>query len=481
MTRPNILWICSDQQRFDTLGCSGNPWVRTPHLDQLAAGGTLLQNAFCQNPLCTPSRASFLTGRYPRITRARQNGQRISDHEILVTRLFRDAGYACGLSGKLHLSACDPTVTPLREKRIDDGYEEFHWSHHPDEDWPEADYNHWLRENGLEYGRQPFPGSAYVQTSMDAEHHQTTWCADWAIDFMERKAGSRTPWLFSVNMFDPHHPFDPPAAFLERYLERLEEIPLPNYVEGELDTKPVFQRIDHSGAYGGQTGLYPFDRMTATDHRLIKAAYWSMCDLIDVQVGRMLEALERTGQRENTLVVYMSDHGELLGDHGIYLKGPHFYEPAIRVPLILSWPEVIESQTSGSLIELVDLAPTLLTAAGLPVHPGMQGKSFWSTLTGGDVSARRHKTVYCEHYGTTQHTPESESAYATMLRTERYKLVVFHGHEEGELYDLEEDPSETRNLWAEMRVREVRCDLMQQLCDRMAWTVDPLPQRAGRY
>ena len=122
ISRPNILWICTDQQRWDTLGCYGNPYVHTPHIDRLASEGVLFERCFSQSPVCTPSRASFLTGRYPRTTRCRQNGQDISDDEVLVTRLLADAGYVCGLAGKLHLSACNPSVTPEMESRIDDGY-----------------------------------------------------------------------------------------------------------------------------------------------------------------------------------------------------------------------------------------------------------------------------------------------------------------------------------------------------------------------
>jgi arylsulfatase A-like enzyme len=117
---PNILWICSDQQRHDALGCYGNPHVRTPNIDRLAESGTCFENAFSQCPICTPSRSSFLTGRYPRTTRCRQNGQDIPADEVLVTRLMADAGYECGLSGKLHLSACHPTVC-VSERRIEDG------------------------------------------------------------------------------------------------------------------------------------------------------------------------------------------------------------------------------------------------------------------------------------------------------------------------------------------------------------------------
>ncbi len=479
---PNILWICTDQQRFDTLGCYGNPWVRTPNLDRLAQSGTLFENAFCQNPLCTPSRASFLTGRYPRTTRARQNGQCIPSEEILVPKLLSHAGYTCGLAGKLHLSVCAPHIIQDTEQRIDDGYKVFHWSHHPDGHWPTAAYNLWLDEQGLEYSRTAVTESPYVQNSVPEKHHQTTWCAEKAIDFIEEYGQRDEPWLFSMNIFDPHHPFDPPAEYLQPYLDKLDEIPLPNYVEGELDEKPVFQQIDHSGAYGGQRGLYPYDQMQERDHKTIRAAYWAMVDLIDAQVGRVLDALEKTGQRENTIVIFMSDHGEMLGDHGIYLKGPFFYEPAVKVPLIVSWPGVVqENLRSKALVELVDLAPTLLNAVGLPARLGMQGRSLWPLLTG-QIDAHTHRAdVYCEHYGTTHHRPDQESAYATMLRTEDFKLVTVHGHANGELYDLKNDPQETHNLWLSAEHQFEKLSLMQRLCDRMAWTADPLPPRKGPY
>ena len=115
--RPNILWICSDQQRFDTLGCYGNEFVKTPNLDRLAQGGTLFEYAYSQSPVCTPSRTCFLTGRYPRTTRCRQNGQDIPEDEVLITRMLADEGYICGLSGKLHLSPCHPSVCKTMERR----------------------------------------------------------------------------------------------------------------------------------------------------------------------------------------------------------------------------------------------------------------------------------------------------------------------------------------------------------------------------
>jgi arylsulfatase A-like enzyme len=501
---PNILWICTDQQRFDTLGCYGNPHINTPNLDRLAENAVLFEHAYCQSPVCTPSRASFLTGRYPRTTRCRQNGQSIPPDEILVTQLLAEAGYSGGLSGKLHLSACHPQAAPLTERRIRDGYAEFHWSHTPlpssvkstgaakdgyaafhwshdtGDHWPMNEYQLWLREQGVRYQRVPFQGSKHVQVSMPAEYHQTTWCAQKAITFMAANAPFDRPWFFSVNPFDPHHPFDPPEEYLQRYLDRLANLPLPNYVEGELDNKPIYQQIDHQQAYNNPN-LHQPAAMSDDDHRLVRAAYYAMIELIDDQVGRMLDALEVTGQLENTLVIFMSDHGEMLGDHGLYLKGPYFYEPAVRVPLLISWPGVIKGgQRSQALVELTDLAPTLLEAAGLAPHAGMQGRSLLPLLTGQTDLNRHRDDIYCEYYNAMP-WHNQPTAQMTMVRTDRHKLVVAHGLETGELYDLVADPYETTNLWAEPSTQSLKLALFQRLADRMAWTVDPLPRRETNW
>jgi choline-sulfatase len=478
--RPNVLWICTDQQRFDTLGCYGNPFVRTPHLDRLASEGALFERCYSQSPVCTPSRASFLTGRYPRTTRARQNGQNIPADEVLVTRLLADRGWSCGLSGKLHISVCNPKATKFMEPRIADGYSQFHWSHHAGGGWPTNEYHLWLRERGERYQTPPHPASRHIRVGMPPELHQTTWCADKAIAFVESHAEAKAPWLFSVNIFDPHHPFDAPERYLEPYLARLDEIPLPNYVEGELDDKPVFQRIDHDGAYGSRKD-HRWSEMSDKDHRLVRASYWAMCDLIDAQVGRLLETLERTGQRDNTLVIFASDHGEMLGDHGLYWKGPYFYEPALRVPLIVSWPGVLEGgRRCGALVELMDLAPTLLDAAGLERWPGMQARSLWPLLTGQAPPDRLHDDVYCEYYNAMP-WHKAPQAQCTMVRSERHKIVVCHGTGDGELYDLESDPNETRNRWNDPAFAGLKTDMLRRLCDRMSFTVDPLPPRLAPW
>ena len=479
VNRPNILWLCTDQQRYDTLGITGNKIVRTPNIDNLAQHGMTFDRCFCQTPICTPSRASFLTGRYPRTTRCRQNGQSIPADELLITRLLADEGYTCGLAGKLHLSYCEPSVAKTIEQRIDDGYAEFHWSHGPAPDHPTNDYIHWLREKGVEYQQTPCEESKYVQVGMPPEHHQTTWCAQKAINFIEAHADSNQPWLFSFNCFDPHHPFDPPEAYLERYLDLVDDIPLPHFVPGELDEKPAVQRADHHGAYN-IPGYLPAAKMTDRDHRLIRAAYWAMVDLVDDQVGRIMHALEQTGQLDNTIVIFMSDHGEMLGDHGIYLKGPYFYDPLIQVPLIMSWPgHIVEGMRSSALIELVDLVPTLLDAVTLEHPPGVQGRSFWHLLIGEHTLDHHRDDVYSEFYNSG--AKFNPLAHMTMVRTAQHKLVCAHGTEPGELYDLVQDPNETSNLWHDATYRSVKVDMLQRLCDRMAWTVDPLPVRQAPW
>lgn len=476
--RPNFLWICADQLRRDALGSYGNEFVKTPNLDELARTGVQFDNCYSQSPVCTPSRASFLTGRYPRTIGLRQNGQCISSSTDLITRQLADAGYSVGLAGKLHLAACNPSVTTSMEPRTNDGYGDFHWSHHPDPDWPTNEYIHWLREKGATYGTAPYQRSRYVEAGMPSELHHTTWCAEKAINFIEGFGGAPSPWMFSVNLFDPHHPFDPPVEYLERYSSFIDDVPLPNYEPGELENKPRVQQIDHAAAYN-TAGLYPFAEMSAEDHRLIRAAYWAMVDHIDAQVSRMLTALDRSGQRENTVIIFTSDHGEMLGDHGIYLKGPYFYEPAVGVPLIISLANQFSPGRRDSLVELMDLAPTIIELAGVSHSDGVQARSLVPSLY--SASATHRTDVYSEYLNAMPWHPE-QRPWATMLRTGTHKVVLHHDDSNtGELYDLTADAAETRNLWYERSHSDLRFDLVKRLCDRIAHTADPAPRRVANW
>lgn len=476
--RPNILWICTDQQRFDTLGCYGNEFVETPNVDRLAESGVRFERAYAQSPVCTPSRASFLTGRYPRTTGVRGNGCPIPDDETLVTRRLADEGYICGLSGKLHIRPCHPSTEdlPTAESRIDDGYADFQWSHDTTHPSPANEYLEWLAERGVEYEERPIDGCEYATYGMPAEYHQTTWCAEKAESFIETATDGDRPWLYSVNPFDPHHAFVAPEGYLQRYLDRLDEIPLPDYEPGELDDKPPWYGECHEGAYASPD-LFSYEEMDERDHRVIRAVYWAMCDLIDDVVGQLLDALERTGQREDTIVVFTSDHGELLGDHGIYLKGSFFYEESLRIPLVVSGPEIQDGIETDELVELVDLAPTFVEAAGSDAPQAMQGRSLWPLLTG---TVENHRdSVYAEAYDAVHW--QEPTGYSTMIRTDEYKLVRHHGVGMGELYDLDENPDTVSNRWNDPAYAQVKTDLLTELSDRMAGTVDPLPEREAPW
>jgi arylsulfatase len=460
--RPNILWICTDQQRYDTVRALGNEHINTPNIDRLVREGTAFTHTFCQSPICTPSRASFLTGMYPSTVHGCSNGNDYwSGAAPLVTKLLADAAhYDCGLAGKLHLAGAHGRIEP----RGDDGYRVFHWSHDSRDQWPEGHaYADWVRTQGhvLAELRED-------TASLPPELHQTTWCADKAIEFMREER--EDPWLMSVNIFDPHSPFDPPQDYLDRY----DPAALPDPLWSDKDPQ-AHERL------GPVDGAGSIDLGKSKE---VLAAYYAMIELIDDNMGRMLAALEASGQRENTLVIFTSDHGELVGDHQLVGKGCRFYECLVRVPLICSWPgQIPAGAVSDALVELVDIAPTLLELAGVRAPEKMQGRSLWPLLTG---AATEHRDfVRSEYYRALN--PDApgrehlEGSYATMIRDRRYKLVCYHDRAMGELFDLEADPGEFDNRWDDSDYAEVRFALLKQSFDALANAVDIGPKQVTQF
>ena len=493
--RPNILWICTDQQRYDTLGAQGNGHVRTPHLDQLWRSGAAFTHAYCQSPICTPSRASFLTGTYPSTCHNTRNGNdRFVERFPLVTRLLADAGYDCGLIGKLHLASAYGRI----EARTDDGYRYWRYSHGPRDDWPVGhDYADWVRQHGSVLGE-------LIQdpAGVPAPLHQTTWCAERTIEFISEPRAADTPWLACVNIYDPHPPFNPPQEYRERFDPAA--MPGPLFRDSDLAQQERLAAIDFqsrgrpphdldirspvipespgredsagSGARAdGRSSLPP--HATARDAHTLQAAYYAMIELIDDQMGRMLDALRDTGQADHTLVTFTSDHGEMLGDHGLIQKGCRFYEGLVRVPLILAWPGTIRAGlVSDALVELTDLAPSLLEAAGAAVPEWMQGRSLLP-LAGGVADPRHHRdAVLCEYFDALD---APDATRATMYRERRYKLVVYHGHGLGELYDLERDPGEFDNLWDDPAHATLKANLLLDSYAASMGAVDVGTRRIG--
>ena len=479
---PNILWICTDQQRYDTIGALGNPHVSTPNIDRLVQDGVAFTHAFCQSPICTPSRASFLTGMYPSTVHVNGNGnEHFPDNPPLVTRMLAEAGYDCGLIGKLHLASAYGRV----ERRANDGYRYWQYSHAPRDDWEKGhDYADWVRAKGYILGEL----IANVE-GVPAELHQTTWCAEKTIEFIREHR--EQPWLASVNIYDPHPPFNPPQSYREMFDPS--EMPGPLFRETDLEQQRKLEAADFQSKGRSPDKLdiknpivpqspsslatVDADTLGARDAKSLQAAYYAMIKLIDDQVGRILETLEETGQREQTVILFTSDHGEMLGDHGLIQKGCRFYEGLVRVPLIFSWPGHFESGLkSDALVELLDKAPTLLELTGLKLPDRRQGRSLLPILQG-EVSGDHHRDfVRCEYYDAVD---MPDGTFATMYRDRSHKLVVYHGHQHGELYDLEADPGEFENLWDEPGSQGLKLDLMKRSYDSSMLAMDRGPQRVG--
>jgi arylsulfatase A-like enzyme len=489
--RPNILFICTDQHRFDLLGAAGNPHVKTPHLDRLAGEGALFEQCYTPNPVCAPTRASILTGRYPRAHGLWGNGVPLPGHERLFTRDLADAGYDCGLVGKLHLGACFGQRT---EPRYDDGFRVYRWAHAPSHRSPENAYHRWLQERHpalyeraaqAAAGRRPGTSGTTVSgpsfDDMPAEAHYTRWVGEETVAFLRGSGDPQRPGPFFLwaNFFDPHHPFVAPQEYLDRY--DAAGLPLPLGSERDLDDRPPILAEASRRSYGGHARGYA--EHSPEELRQIVRAYYAMVSFVDDEVGRILAALDELGLRERTLVVFSSDHGEMLGDHGLLLKGPMMYEGAVRVPLLMRWPGVLAGGTRrAELVSLVDLCATFLDAAGLPDLPASQGDSLLP-LARGESGGRGY--ALCE-YRNSGH-PYDPPVHVTMLRRGRHKLVVHHGHpatgraRTGELYDLQADPHEGRNLWDEAGALGLRTELQELLLDALVASEDRAQPREAPW
>ena len=477
--RPNILWYCSDQQRFDTIHGLGNTHIHTPHLDAFMREAVTFTHAHAQSPICTPSRASFLTGMYPSAVRANGNGipEFPSYYEDrLVTHRLANDGYDCGLVGKLHLATAIDDIEP----RVNDGYRYFQYSH--DHKGPNRfghDYAEWIRrqrEDPGAYLAEPVNAQAYgdgarrrnfggvreptaEQDNVPPHLHQTFWCTEQAIAFIEKNRRPDQPWLLSINPFDPHPPFDPPWEYYRRY--NPDTMPGAHFKDSDLAHQ---QKLTAAGVDFQSQPQHP----DMWDHRKVQAAYYAMIEQIDHEFGRILDHLDQTGQRDNTIVIFTSDHGEALGDHGLMLKGCRFYDGSVRVPLMISWPGHFQKDVRcDALVELTDLTPTLYDALEMEMPYDGQGISLMPVLTG-QTEAHR-SSVRAEFYGAIAYPDQT---HATMYRDRRWKLITYHGKNLYELYDMENDPWEHHDLSEDPEYQDVKWDLVRKSFDA---TVRALP------
>lgn len=485
-TLPNIVLICTDQQRYDAVGCYGNVHIKTPTLDTLASNGTVYENCYSQSPVCSPARATLFTGLYPRNHGLWANGVALSGHHKLLSRVLADAGYDCGMVGKQHLSPCQDW---RMERRLDDGYRVFEWAHDPIHRSPQNRYHHWLWANFPDLARELLAEPAGVVTSemgneargplpfdtAPVEAHYSHWVADQTVEFIRSPRAAEQPYFVIANFFDPHHPFGAPEKYMRLYDP--DQLPRPVTSDDELQGKPALLADASKRSYAGSAP--GFQEYSAEEIQRLRAAYYAMVSLVDDETRRILDAVDDTGLRDDTLVVFTSDHGEMLGDHQLLLKGPMMYDCAVKVPLIIRWPGRVEAGARcRELVQTVDLASTFMEATGLSGMPWAQGQSLLNLSA--DPTAPWRDWAIAE-YRNSGH-PYDPAVHTTMLRSGQHKLVVWHGdvdgarHHEGELYDLESDPQELNNLYYDVAHRDTRQELSDKLLDVLVATED----RRGR-
>ena len=486
--RPNILLLMSDQQRWDTLGCYGCDAIPTPALDGLAADGVVFERCYVNVPMCTPSRACMLTGRLP----AGHGVYRIHDtlpaDQVLLPEHLAGIGYETALVGKLHVSG---RGVECAERHPHDGFERYEWSIDPQVhlDSPFNAHVAWLRERHPEFLRRLQAGS---QDHHPAAAHFSTWAAERAIAFLNERDAAR-PFFLNVSLFDPHSPyFDyPPEAGALVDRSRMAPVrpltaahrPVPGGVARERE-------LFHAGQ--GRSRVPAQRDLTALRH-----GYLASIAFLDRQVGRIFAELERRDLMRDTLVLFVSDHGDMIGDLELIAKGAFFYDPCTRVPLILRLPGAERAGTRvRDLVQPHDLAATLLRAAGMPaaevaaLMPRSQDLAALVRAAGDPPPARDHAITLYRNSGMGYRSSELGPAqywdppiYASMFHDGRYKLTLYQdpaaqSDPEGELYDMEQDPDETSNLWGDPRHAGRRDHLIHRLS--AALVASEVEHAAGR-
>ncbi len=506
----NILLITSDQQHFDTLGFA-NPKISTPALDRLAREGTNFHRAYCPNPTCTPTRASIITGMYPSRHGAWTLGTKLPEDVPTVGDLLQRAGYATHLVGKAHFQPlasepdqtsleCQPTLRDLDFWRGFTGpwygFERIEVGRmHADESHVGQHYALWMEEKGLKDWRdyfQPLPGEKSSrkpsggtdagagwndngQWQLPEQYHYTTWTGERTIANMEKAVAEGRPFFTWSSYHDPHPPYLVPEPWASMYDPA--DMPIGQLVDGEMDhMPPPHQQTLRADADFSEFKQTPYGNHGYHSHlhddndlRRAMAIYYGMISFMDHQIGQTLDALDRLGVAENTLVIFTTDHGHFLGQHGLTAKGAFHYEDVLRLPFLVRWPgRVATGQTSNAIQSLVDLAPTFCDAAGVDIPLDMQGVNQLPVWTGQSELARDHAIVENRHQPTAIH-----------LRTyinDRYKLTIYRDRPWGELFDLHDDPDELRNRFDDPDYATIRASLFEQLANAQLQR-EPLMQR----
>lgn len=465
---PNILLIMSDQQRCDSLGCYGADYIRTPKLDGLARDGIRYDACYTANAICTPSRASIMTGKPLQGHGVYRLHDILPQTEKLFPCYLGEEGYKTALFGKLHVSG----RSFERERRnANDGFDVYEYAMNPhDLGGTYNSYAQWLRQNRPDfYKRLSREGRKVKDIPEDA--HFTTWSADRTIDFIRKQNKSENPFFAYMSVVDPHDPYgDYPVGALKLIKE--DGLPTPHSTsEKTVHRLPEPVVREHEHCYLGS-----FHQYSAEELQTMRRGYYASVAFLDRQIGRVLECLKELNAYDNTVIIFLSDHGDMLGDHGLLTKGAYFFDECTRVPLIIKPAHT--NRMNGvvkGLVQTYDIAATILRAAGVDrnrVHEIMPD-SF--DLLEPDFMKNGRQTVHCMYRNTgigDQKVYFSPPIHATMIRDRSYKLNLYHGTEaselQGELYCMETDPREQENLWDNREYADVKCRLLVKLCNWLA-------------
>ena len=464
MSKPNIILIMTDQQRFDTIGAWGYDHMITPAMDRLAAEGLSFRNAYCPGATCVASRAATFTGMYPHNT-GTYSFDAWGSHRNWVQDL-NEGGYHCVNVGKMHFAPRDVVggfherviVENPTSKTLDNGG--------ADDDWGRFMRIHGVQRPNDRNSTDPDWLSKYqgVPWHLDEKFHSDVFIGDSALAWIRDYRGQQ-PFFLQVGFTGPHEPWDP----LQRHLDQYEGCTPPARVmrEGELDEKPP-QHKAHREMHATTEHESVIDMYSPTEEDIdrMRRHYYAKITTVDEKLGQILDGLEEMGYLENSLMVFCSDHGELLGDHWMAYKWL-MYDPIVHVPMIVrDGRRVAEvgGQHTEDLTSLMDLGPTVLRAAGLDVPTYLEGRPLQPYWEGKDDDFAPREWVFCE------------DNYQIMMRGQRHKLVYYIGQEAGELYDLQEDPHELYNLWDRPECGALRAELKDRL---LSWLATSTYYNAG--
>ncbi len=463
MASRNVLAFITDGHRKDTLGCYGNELLETPNIDAFAAEGVRFERAFCTHSVCMPTRASLYTGRYPHVHGVWANGVSLRKSEVTMPQVLQEAGWATGAAGKIHFEPQQQygAAVPAVEGPYY-GFGEVHLS----ENKPGEEYLRWVEEQYPELADQ-----ARRRTGMPEEAHELTWITDQAAEFIRRSVESDRPFYCHCSYHELSPPCTPPEGWAGHYDPA--EVPVPELRAEDLEKRPAFYRECYEGYVAN--GRQPDEE---TLRRYI-ASYYDQMRFIDHQFGRLMDTLQETGVAEDTIVLFVADHGLSLNDHFQWRHGPFLFDEVTNVPMIWRVPDGVSGGVSTELVEGVDVMPTILELCGVDAPPGVQGRSIAPLLKGEEGAGGRESVLMQEREAPDLAArgldPNSITQWA--VRTEDWKLIHYPGEEFGELYDLRNDPGEFDNLWADPGREAQRLEMERLLLDRIAQSRDPLPVR----